>query len=66
MLPRVFTRQELEVLDDLTANNSAVLASLGGAPTLPENASPDSYGVEKRYHEKEHGVERQRAGSIHR
>ncbi|KAF4544152.1 Hco3- transporter family protein [Lasiodiplodia theobromae] len=66
VLPKVFTRHELEVLDDLTANNSAVLASLGGAPTLPENATPDNYGVEKRYHEKGHGVERQRAGSIHR
>ncbi|GME54975.1 putative hco3- transporter family protein [Neofusicoccum parvum] len=66
VLPKVFAREELEVLDDLTANNSAVLASLGGAPTLPENATPDDYGVEKRYHEKEHGVERQRAGSIHR
>ncbi|OJD33490.1 hco3-transporter family protein [Diplodia corticola] len=41
VLPKVFTRHELDVLDDLTANNSAVLASLGGAPTLLENAAPE-------------------------
>jgi hypothetical protein len=31
-MPRWFTAQELSVLDDLTANNKAVLASLGGRP----------------------------------
>jgi hypothetical protein len=34
LMPRWFTRRELDVLDDLTANNKAVLASLGGAPTM--------------------------------
>jgi hypothetical protein len=31
-MPRWFTAQELSALDDLTANNKAVLASLGGGP----------------------------------
>ncbi|OJD17774.1 hypothetical protein AJ78_02183 [Emergomyces pasteurianus Ep9510] len=38
LLPKWFTLTELEVMDDLTANNKAVLASLGGAPILPEGA----------------------------
>ncbi|KAF2090874.1 HCO3 transporter family protein [Saccharata proteae CBS 121410] len=66
VLPKLFTQKELEVMDDLTANNKAVLASLGGAPTLPENATMDDYGLERRYSEKEHGASRQRAGSMHR
>lgn len=32
LMPRWFTAQELSVLDDLTANNKAVLVSLGGRP----------------------------------
>ncbi|KAJ4301460.1 hypothetical protein N0V90_003552 [Kalmusia sp. IMI 367209] len=33
LMPRWFTSHELSTLDDLTANNKAVLASLGGRPT---------------------------------
>ncbi|PSN67929.1 anion exchange family protein [Corynespora cassiicola Philippines] len=36
IMPRWFTGKELEVLDDLTANNKAVLASLGGRPKALE------------------------------
>ena len=32
LMPRWFSAQELAVLDALTANNKAVLASLGGRP----------------------------------
>lgn len=34
IMPKWFSRKELDVLDDLTANNKAVLASLGGAPGI--------------------------------
>ncbi len=53
-------------MDDLTANNAVVLASLGGAPTLPENVTAEDYGLERRYSETRRGVPRQRAGSFHR
>lgn len=36
LLPRWFTQKELEVLDDFTADNKMVLASLGGKPSMPE------------------------------
>ncbi|OJD22976.1 hypothetical protein ACJ73_05673 [Blastomyces percursus] len=39
LMPKWFTLKELEVMDDLTANNKVVLASLGGAPILPEGGS---------------------------
>lgn len=65
-MPRWFTQHELEVMDDLTANNKAVLASLGGAPVLPESTRPENYGVERRYSEQRTGAVRQRVGSIHR
>jgi hypothetical protein len=42
LMPRWFTAQELSVLDNLTANNKAVLASLGGRPAkLKEYAEED-------------------------
>ncbi|PGH26751.1 hypothetical protein AJ80_01515 [Polytolypa hystricis UAMH7299] len=65
-LPRWFTVKELEVMDDLTANNKVVLASLGGAPTLPSGTRAEDYGLERKYSEQKHGVPRQRAGSVHR
>lgn len=65
LLPQWFSRRELQVLDDLTANNKTVLASLGGAPTMPEEKM-EGLGEEKRWREEQEGVERQRAGSIHR
>ena len=66
VIPKWFDKQELKILDDLTANNSCVLASLGGPPDLPEHINIDEYGATKRYAEKHQGALRQRAGSIHR
>ena len=42
-MPRFFTVAELEVMDDLTANNKVVLASLGGAPKLHKESTPEEY-----------------------
>jgi boron transporter len=36
VLPRLFTRKELEVLDQLTATGEVVHVSLGGVPEMPE------------------------------
>ncbi|KAL8954432.1 MAG: hypothetical protein Q9193_007250, partial [Seirophora villosa] len=36
IMPRLFERRELEVLDRLTATNEIVLVSLGGRPEMPE------------------------------
>ncbi|PGH11478.1 hypothetical protein AJ79_04853 [Helicocarpus griseus UAMH5409] len=66
IMPRWYSQRELEVLDDLTANNKVVLASLGGAPELPEGAKPSDYGRERRYSEHKKGVPRQRTGSVTR
>ena len=37
LFPKMFTAEELSVLDALTADNEVVLASLGGKPEMPEN-----------------------------
>ncbi|KLJ10673.1 hypothetical protein EMPG_13947 [Blastomyces silverae] len=66
LMPKWFTLNELEVMDDLTANNKVVLASLGGAPILPEGAEIEDYGRERRYEERKRGISRQRTGSVHR
>lgn len=65
-LPRWFSEKELDVLDDLTADNSAVLSSLGGPPKFPGQTEPSHEGLERRYSEQRAGVPRQRAGSITR
>ncbi|RAL03312.1 anion exchange family protein [Aspergillus ibericus CBS 121593] len=64
-IPKWFSQEELDILDDLTANNTAVLASLGGPPRFP-NAKEQHYGLERSYSEHRRGSYRQRAGSIHR
>jgi hypothetical protein len=66
LIPRWFDKQELTILDDLTANNPCVLASLGGPPKLPEHINMEEYGATKRYLEKHQGALRQRVGSVHR
>ena len=66
LMPRWFTVHELEVMDDLTCTNPQVLASLGGAPVLPENSKTGDWGLERRRSEERFGVKRQRAGSIQR
>lgn len=37
LLPRLFTREELDIMDDMTATADVVLVSLGGKPELPED-----------------------------
>lgn len=37
VLPRLFTREELDIMDDMTATANVVLVSLGGKPELPED-----------------------------
>jgi boron transporter len=66
LVPRWFTLKELQVLDDFTATNEIVLASLGGQPELPEHSKVEDWGLERRRSEQRHGVPRQRAGSLHR
>ncbi|KAF1811655.1 HCO3 transporter family protein [Eremomyces bilateralis CBS 781.70] len=66
IMPKLFTQHELEIMDDLTANNEAVLASLGGEPKLLAGRKSEDYGLEHKYSEKSRGSMRQRAGSIHR
>ncbi|RBQ78594.1 hypothetical protein FVER14953_00060 [Fusarium verticillioides] len=66
VVPRWFTLKELQILDDFTATNKTVLASLGGKPILPEDSKVEDWGLERRESEARHGVPRQRAGSLHR
>ena len=68
IIPKWFAQNELDVLDDLTANNAAVLESLGGPPKFPgEDPSHEEYvHTERAYLEQRGGVPRQRTGSIHR
>ncbi|KAK4206399.1 boron transporter 1 [Rhypophila decipiens] len=66
VIPRWFTLKELQVLDDFTATNKIVLASLGGKPVLPEHSTEEEWGLDRGKEERRHGVPRQRAGSIHR
>ncbi|KAE8397332.1 HCO3 transporter family-domain-containing protein [Aspergillus pseudonomiae] len=66
VLPRWFSEKELDVLDDLTADNSAVLSSLGGPPKFLGQTEPGHEGLERRCSEYRARVPRQRAGSITR
>ncbi|KAL8922324.1 MAG: hypothetical protein Q9172_003616 [Xanthocarpia lactea] len=43
LLPKMFTKKELSILDALTADNEVVLASLGGKPEMPEQKNEDPY-----------------------
>ncbi|THV87828.1 hypothetical protein D6D29_00421 [Aureobasidium pullulans] len=38
VMPHLFTRQQLEIMDALTADSDVVLCSLGGKPIMPEVA----------------------------
>lgn len=64
-VPKLFAEKELQVMDDLTANNKVVLASFGGPPELA-GISLEGYGLARRYSEKKTGIHRQRTGSIAR
>ncbi|KAM7216254.1 boron transporter 1 [Rhypophila decipiens] len=66
LIPKWFRLKELQVLDDFTATNKIVLASLGGKPALPEHSTEEEWGLDRRRDERRHGVPRQRAGSIPR
>ena len=65
-MPKWFALEELQIMDDFTATNPMVLASLGGQPALPGATKVEDWGLERRNTEAEHGVARQRAGSVHR
>lgn len=65
VVPRWFSLKELQVLDDFTATNKQVLASLGGRPVLPEQSRMEDWGLERQRRESRLGVPRQRAGSLH-
>lgn len=65
VIPKWFNQEELDILDDLTANNKAVLASFGGPPRFPGQPVAD-YGQARRHSEEMWGVERQRSMRIHR
>ncbi|MBA7489671.1 hypothetical protein ES702_00205 [subsurface metagenome] len=54
LLPRLFTREELEIMDDMTVTGEVVLASLGGKPELPENKLA-RIKEEKKHMDPEHG-----------
>jgi len=66
VVPRWFRLKELQILDDFTATNKMVLASLGGKPGLPEETREEDWGLERKRSEVRFGVPRQRAGSVHR
>ncbi|KAK4985276.1 hypothetical protein LTR50_006081 [Elasticomyces elasticus] len=80
LLPEWFSADELAAMDAFTANNEVVLASLGGAPQMPEDARTEreekasrsttgekEVSVEKVRRDSRQGrVRRQRAGSISR
>ena len=73
LLPRLFTREELAVMDELTATNEVVLVSLAGKPEMPEvvrekgRAGADVEGARKddiaAAGEEREGVRRRVAGN---
>ncbi|PLB54685.1 hypothetical protein P170DRAFT_452394 [Aspergillus steynii IBT 23096] len=46
IIPKWFSQPELDILDDLTANNAVVLASLGGPPRFPSERQEEGKGEE--------------------
>ncbi|KEY74772.1 hypothetical protein S7711_06670 [Stachybotrys chartarum IBT 7711] len=66
LVPRWFALEELQILDEFTATNEMVLASLGGKPALPENTKAEDWGVTRSREMEQHGAHRQRMGSIER
>ncbi|OJJ62108.1 hypothetical protein ASPSYDRAFT_76052 [Aspergillus sydowii CBS 593.65] len=64
VLPRWFSDEELGILDDLTASNSAVLGSLGGMPSF----AGERRGIDaaERRHSHQRRTVRQRSASISR
>ncbi|PKX92872.1 anion exchange family protein [Aspergillus novofumigatus IBT 16806] len=58
VMPRWFSAEELDVMDDLTVNNSA--------PRFPGQPDNERFGLERGYSEQRFGSARLRAGGIHR
>jgi hypothetical protein len=65
-VPRWFSLQELEALDEFIATNDIVLASLGGKPILPEHTRAEDWGLARKRSQERNGVKRQRIGSFAR
>jgi hypothetical protein len=74
LMPKWFTEHELNVMDDLTATNPAVLVSFGGTPSMMKNVREegvDDLGRLEPVHsgsqsERRRSAVRQRAGSLTR
>lgn len=68
IIPKWFSQEELDVLDDLTANNTAVLESMSGPPKFPGErlTHMEDINLQQRHTENQKGAERQRAADIHR
>jgi hypothetical protein len=74
LMPKWFTEHELNVMDDLTATNPAVLVSFGGTPSMMKNVREegvDDLGRLEPVHSGSQSgggpsVVRQRAGSLTR
>jgi hypothetical protein len=63
LMPRWFTEHELGVLDDLTANNKCVVASLGGIPSSMETDRPASRSTDTSNPQKKSEVDLERGKS---
>lgn len=68
ILPKIFIAKEFRIMDAPTANNSIVLASLGGKPRVPEDMSEEqtasgssATSQEDKWSAAERGVERSAA-----
>lgn len=66
VVPRWFSLTELKTLDEFTATNRIVLASLGGKPALPEDSKAEEWGLARRSTQEKYGARRQRIGSFSR
>jgi len=66
IVPRWFSLDELKTLDEFTATNDIVLASLGGKPALPEDSKGEEWGLARRSTQDKYGARRQRIGSFSR
>jgi hypothetical protein len=74
LMPKWFTEHELNVMDDLTATNPAVLVSFGGTPSMMKNVREegvDDLGRVEPVHSgsqnsRGRSAVRQRAGSLTR
>jgi len=65
ILPKWFSQEELQVLDCLTANNAAVLESMGGPPSFPGErpTRPEDMDTEQQ---QKRADGQQRFGTYHR